>query len=334
MTIDSFYGGNESHRWPSGTIDPRVVFAPHILRDVDSDERPLVEQQSRPCLGDLEDDTDDSVMQQSSTSGSISKPATLHSPSQKTDVLGPQCLSSSYNIRASTVHHLVQKAIGGSPACVLQKVHTCDQNPVAVSVIVSQYQSEHVFIQRSMSGRQPSNMSRPAISPAGLENIRIRAEKSHRHESRSTSSLSNHQARLNSTASVQAVPRQSGRPGGGRPHSYTFTCTFPDCLEKSSGQPRRFKRHEHKKRHERTVHTNEPAFQCWVPGCFASAFTRRDNLTYHLKSHGAHSQKRRNRYVATLDPHSRHYDPLWVGALTKQGRPIRKGLNPVQKRAS
>jgi hypothetical protein len=103
-----------------------------------------------------------------------------------------------------------------------------------------------------------------------------------------------------------------------------FACSYPGCIDKHSGDQKRFKRQEHKKRHEKTVHEkdNHPTHQCWVPGC-GTKFSRTDNLKSHLRN--THSKKpgvRGNRYVATLDKNSEYYDPEWVGELDKNGYPI------------
>ena len=215
MTVNPSYGGNESHRWPSGTIDPRVVFAPHMSRDVVSDERSLAKQQSPPCSNNIEDDRHDSVTQPSSTSISMLNPARSHSSSRKADVLNQRCLLSPRTIDEPPVHHPGQQAVRDSQIGAMQEDHTCNQHPVALSVVAWQDQSEHIWIQRSTSGRQRSKMNRPTTSSAKFGDSRIRAEKRHRYEGRSTLSLSNHRSRLKPTASISAVPGQSGRPGDG-----------------------------------------------------------------------------------------------------------------------
>ena len=96
-----------------------------------------------------------------------------------------------------------------------------------------------------------------------------------------------------------------------------FPCGYPGCTK-------RFKRQEHKKRHEKTVHEKHKhmVHHCWVPGC-NTPFSRTDNLKSHLKNtHGKNSANQRNRYVATLDRHSEYYDPDWVGELTEKGFPV------------
>ena len=90
-----------------------------------------------------------------------------------------------------------------------------------------------------------------------------------------------------------------------------------------SGCAKRFKRQEHRKRHETTVHEKAKVFKCWVPGCKTAAFTRTDNLKSHQKNtHGTRKATQRNRYVATLDEKSDYYDPNWIGALSEAGFPL------------
>ena len=104
-----------------------------------------------------------------------------------------------------------------------------------------------------------------------------------------------------------------------------FACSYPGCIDKQTGKQKRFKRQEHKKRHEKTVHEkNEHGlFKCWVKGCKTAPFTRTDNLKSHLKNtHGKKSPNQRNRYVATQDKNSIHYDPDWVGDLDDEGYPV------------
>lgn len=99
-----------------------------------------------------------------------------------------------------------------------------------------------------------------------------------------------------------------------------FLCGYTGCSS-------RFKRQEHKKRHERTVHekSQHSLHRCWVPGCLTAPFTRTDNLKSHLKNtHGAKKANQRNKYVATLDKHSGYYDPDWEGELTEDGYPVVK----------
>ena len=102
-----------------------------------------------------------------------------------------------------------------------------------------------------------------------------------------------------------------------------FACSRPGCL-------RRFKRQEHKKRHEKTVHVQagveQQKFPCWVvtgSKICGRSFTRRDNLKSHeTKTHGRRSNNQRNAYVATLDPNSKYYDVDWTGPLTADGLPL------------
>ena len=89
-----------------------------------------------------------------------------------------------------------------------------------------------------------------------------------------------------------------------------FPCSFTGC-------GKRFKRQEHRKRHERTVHEKHlyPMYVCWVKTC-GRDFSRTDNLKSHLKNtHGKNSPNQRNDYVATLDENSEYYDPDWVGEI-------------------
>lgn len=102
-----------------------------------------------------------------------------------------------------------------------------------------------------------------------------------------------------------------------------FACNYPGCIDKT-GLQKRFKRQEHRKRHEKTVHEKDvhSAFKCWVPECHRP-FSRTDNLKSHLRN--THSRKtgvRGNRYVATLDRNSEYYNPEWVGDLDQDGYPL------------
>lgn len=104
-----------------------------------------------------------------------------------------------------------------------------------------------------------------------------------------------------------------------------YACSVPGCVDKN-GKPKRFKRQEHKKRHEKTVHKKDAKFPCWVQtggkAC-GREFTRRDNLNSHLKkTHGKKSNGQRNSYVATLDERSKYFDEKWKGKLTSDGLPI------------
>jgi hypothetical protein len=106
----------------------------------------------------------------------------------------------------------------------------------------------------------------------------------------------------------------------------SFACSYSDCIDKNTGKQKRFKRQEHKKRHEKTVHEkdNYSSHRCWVSTC-ERAFSRTDNLKSHLKNtHGKRSVNARNRYVATLDPNNEYYSPDWVGELTADGLPIER----------
>ena len=107
----------------------------------------------------------------------------------------------------------------------------------------------------------------------------------------------------------------------------TYACGVPGCVDKD-GRPKRFKRQEHRKRHEKTVHTQNKAtdFRCWVVTgnkICGRNFSRRDNLKSHWKkTHGRKSTNQRNAYVATLDEDSKYYDENWTGPLTAEGLPI------------
>lgn len=104
-----------------------------------------------------------------------------------------------------------------------------------------------------------------------------------------------------------------------------FACTVAGCRDKD-GRPKRFKRQEHKKRHEKTVHAAVEKHYCWVTTgnkVCGKFFTRRDNLKSHLKkTHGRRSNNQRNSYVATLDEDSVYYDEEWRGPLTSEGLPV------------
>lgn len=113
----------------------------------------------------------------------------------------------------------------------------------------------------------------------------------------------------------------------------SFACSYPDCKDKATGVQKRFKRAEHKKRHEKTVHQKEShvSHRCWVAQCEKS-FSRTDNLKSHLlKTHGKRSPGARNRYVATLDSNnSQYFSPDWRGELTQEGLPIRTRAGPAK----
>lgn len=111
-----------------------------------------------------------------------------------------------------------------------------------------------------------------------------------------------------------------------------YPCTWPGCVDKETGKARRFKRQEHRKRHEHTVHEKRSYFRCWVvtggKAC-GKEFTRNDNLQSHLKkTHGRKSNNQRNPYVATQDPDSKYHDPKWTGPCTSDGLPIGHPLWP------
>lgn len=99
-------------------------------------------------------------------------------------------------------------------------------------------------------------------------------------------------------------------------------CSYAGCIDKRTGEPKRFKRPEHKRRHEKTVHEkrDNPQYECWVPTCKRAPFTRMDNLRGHLrKTHGKISAPGRHDYVATQDKNSEYFDPEWVGELEEHG---------------
>jgi hypothetical protein len=105
-------------------------------------------------------------------------------------------------------------------------------------------------------------------------------------------------------------------------HVNAYPCSVAGCINKE-GKPKAFKRQEHKKRHEKTVHNinDEEKVYCWVPKC-NRGFTRADNLNSHLKNtHCRRSGGRGNRYVATLDKNSTFYDPDWRGDIDDNGYP-------------
>ena len=104
-----------------------------------------------------------------------------------------------------------------------------------------------------------------------------------------------------------------------------FPCSYSGC-------GKRFKRSEHKKRHERNVHEKHkhPIHRCWVRRC-GTEFSRTDNLKSHLRNtHGKNSPNQRNVYVATLDKNSEYYDPDWVERDNTRRLP---GPVPVVERA-
>ncbi|CDM38553.1 Zinc finger C2H2-type/integrase DNA-binding domain [Penicillium roqueforti FM164] len=96
-------------------------------------------------------------------------------------------------------------------------------------------------------------------------------------------------------------------------HERKFQCNIIGCRMG-------FKRQDHLERHTRG-HLKEKPYVCWVPGCHRT-FSRRDNLKVHCtKTHTRRGG--RNRYVATLDETSPHYDPEFRGQLSPDGRPLR-----------
>ena len=98
-----------------------------------------------------------------------------------------------------------------------------------------------------------------------------------------------------------------------------FLCEVEGCVDKE-GKQKRFKRQEHLKRHVKTAHLEKKQYKCWVPCCKTDPFSRGDNLITHLNTHRKASS--RNRYVATLDPHSEFYDPDWRGDIDCNGFPV------------
>lgn len=112
-----------------------------------------------------------------------------------------------------------------------------------------------------------------------------------------------------------------------------FKCSYAGCNK-------RFRRREHRKRHEDTVEHKvilerkvdtpprcpKEKWPCWVvtggKPC-GKWFGRKDNLKSHkLRTHGKRSPNSRNAYVATLDVDSPYYDEHWEGQLTAEGLPI------------
>lgn len=128
-----------------------------------------------------------------------------------------------------------------------------------------------------------------------------------------------------STRRVKAAPAGSGVDCTPVIEGNPFPCSYPGCIDKGTGKQKRFKRQEHRKRHEKTVHEkhDHDIYKCWVPECH-KPFSRTDNLKSHLRN--THSKKpgvRGNRYVATLDRNSAYYDPDWQGDLDRNGYPVR-----------
>lgn len=124
------------------------------------------------------------------------------------------------------------------------------------------------------------------------------------------------------SAKPKPVPAKSGIDCDVVIPQNEFACGYPGCIDKNTMSQKRFKRREHMKRHEKTVHQSDKPYRCWVPDC-SRAFSRSDNLKSHLRN--THSKKpgvRGNRYVATLDKGSDYYNPEWSGVLDKQGYPI------------
>lgn len=109
----------------------------------------------------------------------------------------------------------------------------------------------------------------------------------------------------------------------------SFVCSYLDCISKSTGRRTCFRRHEHKTRHENTVHRTKigDQRQCWVPGCKSGPFSRKDNYQTHLNLHGKRSKRQKLRYVASLDKQSNEYDPDWRGQLTAEGYPIARRMS-------
>jgi len=127
-------------------------------------------------------------------------------------------------------------------------------------------------------------------------------------------------------SSRKPFPRKSGVDCEAVIPQNEFACSVPGCIDKETGKPKRFKRQEHKKRHEKTVHQKVDMFVCWV--C-SRPFTRRDNLKSHqFKTHGRKSNNQRNSYVATLDASSRYFDKDWEGRLNADGLPVGHPSHP------
>lgn len=138
-------------------------------------------------------------------------------------------------------------------------------------------------------------------------------------------SSQDHSVKLEGSPPLEAHVSKSGVDCEAIIPQNIYACTIPGCVDKN-GRPRRFRRQEHKKRHEKTVHKKDIEYPCWVQTggkrC-DKKFTRRDNLNSHLKkTHGSRKNNQRNSYVATLDEKSEYFDDKWKGKLTADGLPI------------
>ena len=109
-------------------------------------------------------------------------------------------------------------------------------------------------------------------------------------------------------------PRQRGRG------ETIYWCSEPHCVD-NNGIRRHFRRKEHRRRHEQTVHRRDEVWSCWV--C-ARTFSRKDNMTAHFARHGRKAPQQKIKYVATLDQNSDYFRPDWQGDLTDEGWPIDK----------
>ncbi|KAL9111633.1 MAG: hypothetical protein Q9227_003906 [Pyrenula ochraceoflavens] len=93
-------------------------------------------------------------------------------------------------------------------------------------------------------------------------------------------------------------------------------CSVGDCKG-------RFKRKEHLKRHETTVHVPPgPKQSKWKCVFCATGLSRSDNLKQHLKqTHGVNKSGKRSKYVATCDVNSDWYWPEYRGLIDTDGCP-------------
>ncbi|ETN36740.1 uncharacterized protein HMPREF1541_09018 [Cyphellophora europaea CBS 101466] len=81
-----------------------------------------------------------------------------------------------------------------------------------------------------------------------------------------------------------------------------FICGYSGCIDRRTGQQKRFRRQEHRKRHERTVHERDSCalYRCQVRGCRSKAFTRKDNCKSHMNTvHGVSFSQADGRSTST-----------------------------------